>query len=219
MQRVYRFDTKPLSTHLTVLDQIPANSKVLEIGTASGYMGEYLVHEKKCEVWGIEPVTELYHDAEKCGYTKLFNSSVEDFLQQLAPTEQFDVIIMADVLEHMVYPDKVLSALAKHLTPTGRVVISLPNVAHHSVRRHLLLGRWNVQDSGILDRTHLRFYNRLTAEKLITGAGLKMEKILPIVLRGKFVMSKIWPLLPQPLHAWWSNIFGYQHIFVAKRSS
>ena len=216
MKKVYGFDTKPLSTHMTVLEQIPDGVKVLEIGTASGYMGEYLVQEKKCDVWGVEPVTELFHDAEKCGYTKLFHMSVEDFLAVLTPHDQFDIIIMADVLEHMVFPDKVLAALATHLSPTGRVVISLPNVAHHSVRRTLLLGRWNMIDSGILDRTHLRFFNRYTAEKMITGAGLDIEKIMPIVLSNKKMMSKIWPRLGKKMHAFWSNIFGYQHIFVAK---
>lgn len=216
MDKVYRFDSKPLSTHMIVLEQIPNNSKVLEIGTASGYMGEYLVKEKKCTMWGVEPVGELCKDAEKCGYVKLYNTSVEKFLEQVNPMERFDIIIMADVLEHMVEPAQVLRQLSELLTPEGRMVISLPNVAHHTIRRHLLLGRWRMSDSGILDRTHLRFFNRYTAESMINSAGLIVEKIFPTVRVWK-TFDKMWPFFGKRFGAWLSNIFGYQHVFVAKK--
>ena len=85
---------------------------------------------------------------------------------------KFDVIVFADVLEHLAWPQSILEAYLVFLKPSGRVLISLPNVALWSVRLSHLFGRWNYQDTGVLDRTHLRFFTRGTARKLIESAGL-----------------------------------------------
>lgn len=215
MKKVYGFDTKPLSTHMTVIEQIPAGSRVLEIGTASGYMGDYLIHEKQCVVWGVEPVEGLYEEAKRCGYEKMFNMSVEDFCATELGEQRFDRIILADVLEHTVHPDIILRSLRHLLAPQGTVVISLPNVAHYSIRRHLLLGRWNMSDAGILDRTHLRFFTLKTAREMIASGGLRIQRELPIVTRGKPFLQ---PLLARmPADSWYhlKNFLGYQFIFVA----
>ena len=152
--RNYHFDQAPLNTHMLLLERIPEGSKVLEIGTASGYLGEYLVHEKKCEVWGVEPMKELYEDALKCGYKKMFNQTAEEFLATNAlGDEKFDAMLMGDVLEHTVQPAEILAGLKKYLKSDGRMVISLPNIAHYSTRWQLLTGRFDMKDGGILDRT------------------------------------------------------------------
>lgn len=175
MQRNYRFDPNPVNTHMLLLTNVPANCKVLEVGTASGYLGEYLIHEKKCEVWGIEPMKELYQDASNLGYAKLLNKSAEDVLRDndLAG-QQFDCMLLGDVLEHILNPEQVLTGLRRYLKADGVCVISLPNVGHYSVRLMHLFGKWEYQDAGIMDRTHVKFFTRKTMRELIEKSGFEI---------------------------------------------
>ena len=71
--------------------------------------------EKKCEVWGIEPLEELYEEALAGGYKKIFNLTAEEFIERNEiGDEKFDVILLGDVLEHMAYPDAVLVGLKNY---------------------------------------------------------------------------------------------------------
>ena len=90
--------------------------------------------------------------------------------------EQFDVIIFADVLEHLAWPVGTLKRYLRWLRPGGSVIISLPNVGLWSVRFAHLFGRWEYEDTGVLDRTHLRFFTRRSARWLIEEAGLHPVK-------------------------------------------
>ena len=90
------------------------------------------------------------------------------------PVKKFDVILCLDVLEHMVNPWLVVDRLvSSYLAAGGTLVVSLPNVRHYSVVLPLLFGgHWNYADAGLLDRTHLRFFTRDSAKKLLTHAQL-----------------------------------------------
>ena len=87
------------------------------------------------------------------------------------PEGAFDVIVYADILEHMVDPAYVLRAQRRWLSPHGYAIVSIPNVAFAGIRLHLLLGRFDYKDFGILDRTHLRFYTLKTAKTLLGHGG------------------------------------------------
>jgi 2-polyprenyl-3-methyl-5-hydroxy-6-metoxy-1,4-benzoquinol methylase len=86
----------------------------------------------------------------------------------------FDLMLFGDVLEHCVDPAAVLRRLSAHLEDEGHVVISLPNVAAWTVRLGLMAGRFDYEQSGILDDTHLRFFTRKTAVALAEAAGLEV---------------------------------------------
>jgi len=85
--------------------------------------------------------------------------------------------VFADVLEHLLDPVGVLADSLTLLAPEGRVVISLPNVAHGSLRLAHLLGRWDLTDTGLLDRTHIRFFNRPRIYDLLADAGFVLEDL------------------------------------------
>jgi SAM-dependent methyltransferase len=91
--------------------------------------------------------------------------------------QQFDAIIFADVLEHVAWPQEVLRSYLELLRENGSVIVSLPNVGLWSVRLSLLLGRFEYTDTGVLDRTHLRFFTRRTAKALLAAAGLRPMRI------------------------------------------
>lgn len=217
MKKNYRFDPAPLNTHMLLMEQIPENSKVLEIGTASGYLGEYMIHEKHCDVWGIEVVESEYKEAVECGYKELLHKSAEELLRDNDFTDQkFDVILLGDVLEHMVNPGEVLFGLKKYLKEGGKVVISMPNIAHYTTRWHLLTGNWQMQDSGILDRTHLRFFTRDTAVEMIKKAGYELESARPSSgYIERFGINKLFGIGRKALFAW-PTLFGLQYIYVAR---
>lgn len=92
----------------------------------------------------------------------------------------YDAIVFCHVLEHLADPTPVLVEAIRHITPTGKIIIVLPNVAAWRVRLQLLSGRWDYTEQGIMDRTHLKFYTWKTAHELITQAGLTVcsEKLL-----------------------------------------
>jgi 2-polyprenyl-3-methyl-5-hydroxy-6-metoxy-1,4-benzoquinol methylase len=96
------------------------------------------------------------------------------------PTEKFDLILCLDVLEHMVEPWQAVDRLVSHhLEEHGTVIISLPNVQHYSVVLPLLFrGKWDYQQAGLLDRTHLRFFTRETAIKLLSHPQLQPANLL-----------------------------------------
>jgi len=142
---------------------------VLDVGCASGRMGGEIKFKLKAEVWGIEPVAEVARRAGKI-LDRVIVAPVEQAIPEL-PDGYFDCIIFADVLEHLQNPDQVLLDIKSKLKSTGEIIASMPNVRHWSVVKDLLEGRWEYVDAGILDRTHLRFFTRKSAQDLLKKTG------------------------------------------------
>jgi len=177
---VYKISLEPTGTHMLLADNIAPHSKVLDIGCADGYMGEYLIKHKNCELWGIEPFPESFALVQDKGYVFISNNQIENaLLEEKLKNEQFDFILIGDVLEHLVFPGQVLCDLKKFLKPNGVMVVSLPNVGHYSIRRNLLLGKWDMTESGIMDRTHLHFFTLKTAVELLEKNGLVVQHVRP----------------------------------------
>ncbi len=176
----YNFSSEPTGTHMLLLGQVPVGSKVLDIGCAAGYLGKYLATEKGCEMWGVEPEPEMYHTAKQNGYNIVINKNIEEALSDSSLVGQrFDILIIGDVLEHLLFPEKILFLLKGLIKGGGKLLISLPNVAHYSIRRSLLCGRWNMTDSGIMDRTHIHFYTLNTAREMLEKSGWEIDRVRP----------------------------------------
>ena len=89
---------------------------------------------------------------------------------------KYDLIILGDILEHLKRPDLFLAGVNDHLAPGGMVIVSVPNIANYSIRLHLLLGEFRYTETGIMDRTHLRFFTWQSFFDLITQSGFAIEK-------------------------------------------
>ena len=196
-----------------MLDQVPSHVSVLEIGPASGYLTRALV-ERGCQVDAIELNPR---DAEKAApyCRKLVVGSAEDpqvFGQLNGP---YRVALLADVLEHLRSPDETLRWVAERLAPDGEVVVSLPNVAHWKVRLDLLRGQFEYRDDGVLDRTHLRFFTRSSAEALFRDAGLELLQAItpPPKVRGRFGPLK------ELAKASWPTLFARQIVYRLRRAA
>jgi 2-polyprenyl-3-methyl-5-hydroxy-6-metoxy-1,4-benzoquinol methylase len=164
------------NTHASVIGLVGEGRRVLELGPASGYMSEIL-GKRGCAVVGIELDAEMAAQAEQfCERVVVGNLDTLDFAAELGE-DRFDVIVAADVLEHLRDPLKLLQDLRAFLNPGGFFVVSLPNIAHASVRLALLEGRFDYQDLGLLDRTHLRFFTHESIARMFDEAELALVEV------------------------------------------
>jgi len=170
----YDFDGIDLdsgSVHADVVQLVPEGSRVMELGPATGYMTRVFA-ERGCTVVGIELDPNMAEQARGfCERLIVGDLDVLDLKAELGD-ERFDVIVAADVIEHLKDPLAALRKLKPFLAPEGHFVISVPNVAHGSIRLALLSGRFDYQEKGLLDSTHLRFFTRETLAKLLDEAEL-----------------------------------------------
>jgi 2-polyprenyl-3-methyl-5-hydroxy-6-metoxy-1,4-benzoquinol methylase len=176
-----RYDFKTIdldsgSVHADVVRLAGESARVLELGTATGYMSRALV-ERGCTVVGIEFNPKMAEQAsEFCERMIVGDLDALDIEGELGE-DRFDAIIAADVLEHLKDPLTLLKRLRPLLKPDGCFVISIPNIAHGSVRLALLSGQFNYQDIGLLDATHLRFFTQETLAQLLDEAELGMAEL------------------------------------------
>ncbi len=177
----YRVDLSDLNTsHSLAVLSVPPGSRVLDLGAADGSVARALV-QRQCRVWGVEIDPDAAaRAAAVCETVTCADLESEDPWTELAG-ERFDAVLLLDVLEHLRSPADVLRRASNLLTPTGIVIVSLPNVAHAAVRLALVQGRFEYTDSGLLDRTHLRFFDRASAEQLLLDAGLMIAERLRVV--------------------------------------
>ena len=176
-----------------MLRLVGGGKPVLEIGPATGYLSRCLV-EAGCRVTAIEADPESAEAARQPG-VHLMCGSVEDeeVLRQIHGT--FDVVILADVLEHLRRPEQTLRRMRDFLNPGGYAVVSVPNIANVRTRIGLLFGRFDYEDEGILDRTHLRFFTKRSAETMIRGAGFEVREFHPGATRMPGLFLRAWPTL------------------------
>ncbi len=159
-----------------VLPFIPKRAKkVLEIGCGEGKFGECLKQQQNAEVWGVEPVKQHANNAKKV-LDKVLVGGVEANLSRL-PTNYFDLIVANDVLEHLVDPYYVLVKLSRTLKKGGVIVSSIPNMRNFHIIHGLTVGKnWEYQESGILDKTHLRFFTTNSIQNMFKNHGYKVIK-------------------------------------------
>jgi 2-polyprenyl-3-methyl-5-hydroxy-6-metoxy-1,4-benzoquinol methylase len=167
------------ASHRIVLDEVPDGAHVLDVGCATGYLAAEL-SRRGCTVDGIEfdPAAAQQARAHCRAVVTgdLEAPSTHADVEQMLENQRPDVIICADVLEHLRDPWAVLAWLRTLLAPGGRALISVPNIAHWTARRALLRGRFDYTDHGLFDRTHLRFFTRASAAELARRAGFAIQR-------------------------------------------
>lgn len=159
----------------SIIEEINKEEKVLDVGCSDGYLAKFLPRN---DVYGVDynPIA-LKRAQQWCKATKLSNLNDISDDTPLLFNEKFDVIVFADILEHLLFPDKVLQYFKKMLKSEGKVIISLPNVALWRVRLQLLFGKFDYTEYGVLDNTHLHLYTFKSAKKMVESSGLKVTKI------------------------------------------
>lgn len=222
-------EVKPINYYSSerkdILPYIPQGiKKVLDIGCATGHFGLALKRELGVEeVVGIEVVPEIAKIAKK-NLDKVFVGNIEedDF-----PLEEnyFDLITCCDVLEHTENPVIVLRKLTQYLKPYGHVIISIPNIQYWGTIYNLSFGRWDYQDAGILDITHLKFYTKNKLQEFIRASGLLTNNISPLTIalegyvprdnNGKIQIGKV--MIENVSDAEYEAFRAFQYIAIAQK--
>lgn len=164
----------PYGSLSRIIKEVAPGDKVLDVGCSEGYLATYLPNNK---VWGIDGnldavkiAKEYCVEAIYCDLNSIPNAPLFK--------EKFDIIVFADVLEHLLYPEEVLRHFSQYLNPGGKVIISLPNIALWRARLNLLFGRFDYTDYGVMDRTHLHLYTFKSAKELLSKSGFQCIKAL-----------------------------------------
>jgi len=160
---------------------IAPGTRVLDVGCAAGDLAR-LLQARGCDVVGIDiNPAALTVAAPFCSRTIAADLDVER-LPNLLPGERFDVVVFADVLEHLRDPWSVLDSARTLLNETGYAIVSVPNIAHGAIRLGLLTGHFDYRQYGILDDTHLRFFTRRSLEILLIRSGFRLDRIERTIL-------------------------------------
>ncbi len=158
-----------------IFDYTFDNSTVLDVGCSDGLLGRELKDKKGCKVYGIEIDEGDFKNAKKV-LDGVFNFNIErESIPSTLSAIKFDEIILADVIEHFIEPAKALQKLRSLLTENGRIIFSIPNMSHISVRLQLLGGHFTYNETGLLDKTHLHFYDFDEVKRVFKNAGLQIE--------------------------------------------
>lgn len=167
----YRLHRDPRSSHQQIIGHVLRLRKtpILDVGAAQGILGR-LAEGSGLVIDGVEPHAEWAEHARP-HYRHIFNSTIE---AAPLPEKAYRMVLCGDVLEHTADPVGVLRRLCRAATDDATFVVSVPNVAHLAVRAMLLFGSFPRMERGILDKTHLQFFTRDTADQMLRQAGLKV---------------------------------------------
>ncbi|MBL7068758.1 MAG: class I SAM-dependent methyltransferase [Candidatus Omnitrophica bacterium] len=194
-----------------VIELVPKDAeRVLDIGCAFGITGENLKKRGVKEVIGVELDKDAYREAQK-RLDKVFLGDIQT-LSLPFKEDHFDCIIYADILEHLVNPWSVLKDHRQFLRKSGSIVASLPNVRHYRVVKKLLKGRWDYDEKGVMDSTHLRFFTLESIKKMFAEAGYGIDKVV-----YKISASKTKKLLNKILRGRLNEILSEQFLVRAAK--
>ena len=221
LQDGYAFKNFKYSSHYWILKKLREESgplRILDVGCAAGYLGKIL-RQRGHYVAGIESDATSAKKA-RVYYDVFHLADIETFA--FPDRQEFDYILFADILEHLRDPAAVLRKAIPALRDTGKLIISVPNVANWIIRLSLLFGNFDSADRGILDKTHLHFFTLRTLTKMMGEVSCRVLDVTPTTLPVQLVFPFTEGKAFAPLHALhyaltasWKTVFAYQFVVTA----
>jgi methionine biosynthesis protein MetW len=199
---------------------LPEGGSALDLGCASGGLLA-LLRPRAGHLAGLE-LSETAARAAAAVGDEVVRGALEDPDLPFA-AGGFDLVVLADVLEHLADPAAALARAAGWCRPGGAILVSVPNVAHWSARIALARGRWPQEESGTFDSSHLRWFTRASLAELLADAGLvdvELDAIVP-ALRNHLRPERL-ARLAEP--AWQAlgrrapGLLGYQVVGIGRRA-
>ena len=190
---------------------VPAESRVLEIGCADGFMGEYFIKEKGCKVTGVETDKEAAKQAQKRGLSIIVGDIEEKtILDKLKAKGKFQVILCSSIIEHLRDPINALKAWRDFLGEEGFLLATVPNIGHWSARLKILSGKFPSEEYGIFDESHLHFFTLDSFKKMIEDCGYFVEYLGIDPVGGGL------PKISRFFSIFFPGLFAYQIVIKAK---
>jgi methionine biosynthesis protein MetW len=206
-----------------VAGMVPQGSRILDVGCGTGSLAQILSNTCHAEVVGVEPETARAEVAIGRGLEVHVGWLNEELIHRMG---SFDLVLLTDVLEHLPNPQAMLLLSREALRPGGALIVSVPNVAHWSVRSYLLRGRFEYQPFGIMDATHLRWFTAASLRSLLFASGFNVVRYRAAagldLLDNKYRAPLCW--LPTDWRKRflrvackrWPTLFGCQHVVKAE---
>lgn len=163
-------------SHGMICDAVPRGARVLDVGCGTGSISKLIAEQCDAEVLGVEPDATRAELARQQGIDVVTGALTPALAAERGP---FDVVVLADVLEHVTSPAALLETCKLALRLDGKLLLSTPNVAHWSVRCNLLRGRFDYATVGIMDATHLRWFTRASLRRLLIASGFDITQLRP----------------------------------------
>jgi 2-polyprenyl-3-methyl-5-hydroxy-6-metoxy-1,4-benzoquinol methylase len=218
----YVYKTSHDASHQRLLALLDKDRRrVLDVGCGAGYLAEALAVRGNVVV-GV--------DARRAPGVA---GRVAEFIQVDLDRDPipwsgppFHFVVLADVIEHLREPDRLLARCRELLADDGALLVSVPNVAHWSVRLALLAGRFPYAARGILDRSHLRFFTLASIRTEISRAGFVVDRMetttppLEQLFRGRILgsLARFLNRLQAPAARVWPGLFAYQIVLRVRKT-
>lgn len=180
------------------------DKKILEVGCATGYMGEKLRKQGNYVV-GLDISKKDVQKAKKV----LDQVFVIDLESERLPNmgTNFDLILVAEVVEHLFEPELVIKKLMTVLKPNGQILISTPNFLHLYNRYKMLCGKFEYVEETVINKSHVHFFTYPTLKKSLNSLGLKIIKENHVIFPR--TLASIWRK--------WPELFAYQMVVLCER--
>ncbi|MGB8860298.1 MAG: glycosyltransferase [Ilumatobacteraceae bacterium] len=213
----YAFKPSPYSSHGRILQMVERRPpmRILDVGCGPGWLAQALTDAGHTVV-GIDL-------AEADGVAGRMSRFVRADLGQGIPDEvggDFDLVLAADIIEHLAEPGRLLADMASRVRPQGSIIASVPNISHWYPRFRIASGRFDYDQRGVLDATHLRFFTRRRFLRVAEEAGLEQVSFrhtgLPLDALGlstSRVVSGTLGRLDRLLVSVWPTMFAYQFVY------
>jgi 2-polyprenyl-3-methyl-5-hydroxy-6-metoxy-1,4-benzoquinol methylase len=223
LDSIYRDKIDRFSSHSLIVKALGefnlSNKKILDIGCHTGVLLSRLrqARDDSSSYFGADLYDNLEKEFDYIDFLKCDLNEKE--LDKVFNNNAFDVVILADILEHLINPWEALSNIKKILKPGANIAVSLPNSGHWFFRLKVLFGQINYKSNGLFDITHLRFFTRKTAKELIFNQGYEIKKFnyssLPWEnLFSSSFLTKSLSFIERALILLRPHFFAYQFIFI-----
>lgn len=210
MSKYNNFNTDQYSVHQRIINSVGHNKNVLDVGCSEGTLSKKM-KDNNCTVVGIELDEDAAKKAGKfC--KEVLVGDVESVKISSGYEKYFDIILFADILEHLKEPSEVLLRFSKYLKDDGVIIISVPNIANWRIRFQLLFGNFDYQEYGILDNSHIKFFTEKSTKNMIKEAGYDIVQFDLTV--GDI---NIFPRLFHSLGMAWPNLLAFQFFVIAEK--
>ena len=218
----YRYKRNRFSSHQQLMELAQdlgsgAGKDALDVGCGSGFLAAR-VASLGYRVVGVD----VYDSAEARQVCDEFQVCDIEHTFGVDKSRRFDLIVLADVLEHVRNSEEVLLRARQHLNPGARILASTGNVAHFYVRLALLFGNFTYTERGILDQTHVRLFSRKRFRRLFRQCSLRIEREVGTPIPFENIMSG-WPRLADflcwlnmPWVRLWPSLCAYQSVIQAR---
>lgn len=160
------------TSHGLLFKLVGNGERVLEFGSGAGFFAEALRDRLSCSVTGVEISEEAAKEARTRMERVICADAEGTAWEEALAGEQFDTLVFSDLLEHLKDPAAFLRRTLPYLKENGKILFSVPNIAHVDVLTSMIDGRFDYTEKGLLDNTHLRFFAKKNLPAFFESAGL-----------------------------------------------